>query len=196
MRKLLLCFSLLLCTLFAVAQNNTNGLVWEMTQPADNTVTLSWQYAPADVNTIFQIYRTEVATEGESTLLLREVKAAEVIGYETDAEGNNVPVMGVVDGKKWEMSIYGLDLTGVLGYKFAIKVLSNTEEIVTVPVYLPGDNADTAHKFTYGLSWPGDKSVFTNEKSSSVTLNWNRHPQDDGTFVYTVYGIVHNVERI
>lgn len=193
MRKLLLCFSLLLCTLFAVAQNNTNGLVWEMTQPADNTVTLSWQYASADVNTIFQIYRTEVATEGESTLLLREVKAAEVIGYETDAEGNNVPVIGVVDGKKWEVSIYGLDLTGAIGYKFAIKVLSNTEEIATVPVYLPGDNADTAHKFTYGLSWPDKESVFTNEKSSSVTLNWNEHPQDDGTFVYTVYGVEHNV---
>lgn len=193
MRKLLLCFSLLLCTLFAVAQNNTYGLVWEMTQPADNTVTLSWQYASADVNTIFQIYRTEVATEGESTLLLREVKAAEVIGYETDAEGNNVPVIGVVDGKKWEVSIYGLDLTGAIGYKFAIKVLSNTEEIATVPVYLPGDNADTAHKFTYGLSWPDDELVFTNKKSSSVTLNWNRHPQDDGTFVYTVYGIEHNV---
>lgn len=193
MRKLLLCFSLLLCTLFAVAQNNTYGLVWEMTQPADNTVTLSWQYASADVNTIFQIYRTEVATEGESTLLLREVKAAEVIGYETDAEGNNVPVIGVVDGKKWEVPIYGLDLTGAIGYKFAIKVLSNTEEIATVPVYLPGDNADTAHKFTCGLSWPDDELVFTNKKSSSVTLNWNRHPQDDGTFVYTVYGIEHNV---
>jgi hypothetical protein len=35
--------------------------------------------------------------------------------------------------------------------------------------------------------------VFTNEKSSSVTLNWKEHPQDDGTFVYTVYGIEHNV---
>lgn len=193
MRKFLLCFSLLLCTLFAVAQNNADELEWQMTQPADNTVTLSWQYAPADVNTIFQIYRTEVATEGESTLLLREVKAAKVIGHEPDAEGNEVPIMGVLPDSTWVASIYGLDLDGVIGYKFAIKVLNNTEEIATVPVYLPGDNADTAHKFTHGLSWPDDESVFTNEKSSSVTLNWNRHPQDDGTFVYMVYGIEHNV---
>lgn len=193
MRKFLLCFSLLLCTLFAVAQNNTNGLVWEMTQPADNTVTLSWQYAPADVNTIFQIYRTEVATQGESTLLLREVKAAKVIGHEPDAEGNEVPIMGVLPDSTWVASIYGLDLTGVIGYKFTIKVLSNTEEKFTVPVYLAGDDANTAHKFTYGLSWPDDELVFTNEKSSSVTLNWNEHPEDDGTFVYMVYGIEHNV---
>ena len=193
MRKLLLCFSLLFCTLFAVAQNNTNGLVWEMTQPADNTVTLSWQYASADVNTSFQIYRTDVVSGVESTpLLLREVKAAKVIGHEPDAEGNEVPTMGVLPDSTWVASIYGLDLTGTTGYKFAIKVLNKTEEF-TEPVYLAGDDANTAHKFTYGLSWPDDESVFTNEKSSSVTLNWNRHPQDDGTFVYTVYGIEHNV---
>ena len=75
MRKFFLCLSLLFCTLMSIAQNNTNGLVWEMTQPADNTVTLSWQYAPADVNTSFQIYRTDITTQDESTLLLREVKA-------------------------------------------------------------------------------------------------------------------------
>lgn len=194
MRKFLLCFSLLLCTLFAVAQINTNGLVWEMTQPADNTVTLSWKYASADVNTIFQIYRTDVVGEDESTpLLLREVKAAKVIGHEPDAEGNEVPIMGVLPDSTWVASIYGLDLTETTGYKFAIKVLSNAEEKFTVPVYLAGDDADTAHKFTYGLSWPDDESVFTNEKSSSVTLNWNEHPEDDGTFVYMVYGIEHNV---
>lgn len=192
MRKLLLCFSLLLCTLFAVAQNNTNGLVWEMTQPADNTVTLSWQYAPADVNTNFQIYRTDVVSGVESTpLLLREVKAAKVIGHEPDAEGNEVPIMGVLPDSTWVASIYGLDLTGTTGYKFAIKVLSNTEEKFTVPVYLAGDDANTAHYFTYGLTW--QEPMFTNEKSSSVTLNWKEHPEDDGTFVYTVYGIVHNV---
>lgn len=191
MRKLLLCFSLLFCTLFAVAQNNTNGLVWEMTQPADNTVTLSWQYAPADVNTSFQIYRTDITTQDESTLLLREVKAAKVIGHQPDAEGNEVPTMGVLSDSTWVVSIYGLDLTGAYGYKFAIKVLNKTEEKFTVPVYLDGDDANTAHYFTYGLTW--QEPMFTNEKSSSVTLNWKEHPEDDGTFVYTVYGIVHNV---
>lgn len=193
MRKFLLCFSLLLCTLFAVAQNNADELEWQMTQPADNTVTLSWQYAPADVNTIFQIYRTDVATQGESTQLLREIKAAEIVGHETNSEGQEVPIMGVVPGREWEVSIYGLDLTGVIGYKFAIKVLNKTEEVMTVPVYLsnPGYDANTVHYFTYGLTW--QEPMFTNQKSSSVTLNWNDHPQDDGTFVYTVYGIEHNV---
>lgn len=139
MRKFFLCLSLLFCTLMSIAQNNTNGLVWEMTQSADNTVTLSWQYAPADVNTSFQIYRTDITTQDESTLLLREVKAAKVIGHEPDAEGNEVPIMGVLSDSTWVVSIYGLDLTGAYGYKFAIKVLNKTEEKFTVPVYLDGD---------------------------------------------------------
>ena len=33
----------------------------------------------------------------------------------------------------------------------------------------------------------------SNEKSSSVTLHWQEHPKDDGTFVYAVFGNDHNV---
>lgn len=184
MRKYLLLLTLSFCSLVAVAQNITNGVQWKMTQPADNIVSIWWQYNVAESEydqVTYYIYRVEYTGQDYATrteVLAREMPAKQTLGNES------------IIVKEFEIRLVDLDLTGGTIYQFKL-VVKNGDKEVEVPVYLEGGNATTKYKFTYGLEW--NTPALTNEKSSSVTLNWKKHPKDDGTFVYMIFGKDHNV---
>ena len=184
MRKYLLLLTLSFCSLVAVAQNITNGVQWKMTQPADNIVSIWWQYNVAESEydqVTYYIYRVEYTGQDYATrteVLAREMPAKQTLGNES------------IIVKEFEIRLVDLDLTGNTRYQFKL-VVKNGDKQIDVPVYLEGGNATTKYQFTYGLEW--DTPALTNEKSSSVTLNWEKHPQDDGTFVYMIFGKDHNV---
>lgn len=183
MRKFFLCLSLLFCTLMSIAQNNTNGLVWEMTQSADNIVSIWWRYEVTESEydqVIYYVYRIEYTGQDHSErneILVRTMPAKQTLGNES------------IVLKEFETRLVDLDLTGNTIYQFKLVVQNNKDKIIEVPVYLDGDDLNTKYQFTYGLEW--DTPALTNEKSSSVTLSWEKHPQDDGTFVYMVFGVDH-----
>ena len=184
MKRFLLILSLFICSLGLMAQEKfVTDVVME--KVADNIVSLSWECPSATQNTIFHIYRTEIKEGLSSEILVRQVYAAEITGE--DENGN--PILGEV-AESWKVSIYGLDLTSQTGYKFSIAVLEGSSENPKLPVYMAGGNADKIYYFTYGLKWTNEP--LTNQKSSSVTLNWEPL-LPAGEYVYTVFGVDHNV---
>lgn len=184
MRKLVLFLSFIFCSLISLAQNTTDGVQWKMTQPADNIVSIWWKYEVSEseyANVTYKIYRIEYTGQDYATrteILAREMSAQQTLGNES------------IVLKEFENRLVDLDLTGSTVYQFKIVVI-NKDRTIEVPVYLTGDNVNTKYQFTYGLQW--DSLALTNEKSSSVTLNWKKHPKDDGTFVYMIFGKDHNV---
>ena len=190
MRKLLLFITLILCSLGAVAQeivykNTTNGVNWNMTQVADNIVLIQWQYLLDDENeyenVTYKIYRIEYTGQGYDTrtdVPVRDMKAKETYGGQT------------VILKEFETRLVDLDLTGSTRYQFRLDVI-NKDKKIEVPMYMEGSSIDTKYSFTYGLEWAATPK--SNEKSSSVTLHWQKHPNDDGTFVYAIFGVDHHV---
>lgn len=180
MRKLLLLLSVVFCSLGAVAQITTGGVQWEMTQPADNIVSIWWRYEVTEseyANVTYKLYRIEYTGQDyamRSEVLVREMSAIQTLNNET------------IVIKEFENRLVDLDLTGKTKYQFKFVVENKTEKIIEVPVYLAGDNADTKYQFTYGLKW--GTPAKTNEKSSSVTLHWQSHPQ---AAVYMVFGVDH-----
>jgi hypothetical protein len=179
MRKLLLLLSVVFCSLGAVAQITTGGVQWNMTQPADNIVSIWWRYEVTEseyANVTYKLYRIEYTGQDYATrseVLVREMSAIQTLNNET------------IVIKEFENRLVDLDLTGKTKYQFKFVVENKTEKI-EVPVYLAGDNADTKYQFTYGLKW--GTPAKTNEKSSSVTLHWQSHPQ---AAVYMVFGVDH-----
>jgi hypothetical protein len=189
MRKLLLFITLILCSLGAVAQeivykNTTDGVNWNMTQVADNIVLIQWKYVVDEAeydNVTYKIYRIEYTGQDyaiRNEKLVRDMPAKETYG------GQSVIL------KEFETRLVDLDLTGSTRYQFRLDV-ENKGEPIKVPMYMEGGSLDTKYSFTYGLEWAATPT--TNEKSSSVTLHWQKHPKDDGTFVYSVFGVKHDV---
>ena len=189
MRKLLLFITLILCSLGAVAQEivyekTTDGVNWNMTQVADNIVLIQWEYEVPEIEydyVTYEIYRIEYTGQDYATrteVLVRDMPAKETYGDQS------------VVLKEFETRLVDLDLTGSKLYQFRLDV-ENKGETIKVPMYMEGGSVDTKYSFTYGLEWAATPT--TNEKSSSVTLHWQKHPDDDGTFVYSVFGKDHNV---
>lgn len=189
MRKLLLFITLIFCSLVAVAQdviytNETNGVNWNMTQVADNIVLIQWEYEVPEIEydyVTYKIYRIEYTGQDYATrtdFLVRDMPAKQIYN------GQSVIL------KEFETRLVDLDLTGSTRYQFKLEVVNN-DKTIEVPMYMEGGSVDTKYSFTYGLEWAATPT--TNEKSSSVTLHWQKHPKDDGTFVYSVFGVDHQV---
>lgn len=189
MRKLLLFLLLLSCSLGVFAQeivykNTTDGVNWNMTQPADNIVLIQWKYEVSEEeydNVTYKIYRIEYTGQDYATrneVLVRDMAAKETYGNQS------------IVLKEFETRLVDLDLTGNTHYQFRLDV-ENKGETIKVPMYMEGGSVDTKYSFTYGLEWAATPT--SNEKSSSVTLHWQKHPKDDGTFVYSVFGVEHDV---
>ena len=189
MRKLLLFITLILCSLGAVAQeivykNTTDGVNWNMTQVADNIVLIQWEYEVPEIEydyVTYKIYRIEYTGQDYATrteVLVRDMKAKETYNDQS------------IVLKEFETRLVDLDLTGDTHYQFRLDV-TNKDKKIEVPMYMEGGSVYIKYSFTYGLKWAVTPT--TNEKSSSVTLHWQKHPKDDGTFVYAVFGKDHNV---
>lgn len=189
MRKLLLLLSLLSCSLGVFAQEivyekTTDGVNWNMTQVADNIVLIQWEYEVPENEydyVTYKIYRIEYTGQDYATrteVLVRDMPAKETYGDQS------------VVLKEFETRLVDLDLTGSKLYQFRLDV-ENKGETIKVSMYMEGGSVYTKYSFTYGLEWAATPT--TNEKSSSVTLHWQKHPDDDGTFVYSVFGKDHNV---
>lgn len=189
MRKLLLLLSLLSCSLGVFAQEivyekTTDGVNWNMTQVADNIVLIQWEYEVPENEydyVTYKIYRIEYT--GQDYATRTEVLVRDMPAKETYADQSVVL-------KEFETRLVDLDLTGSKLYQFRLDV-ENKGETIKVPMYMEGGSVYTKYSFTYGLEWAATPT--TNEKSSSVTLHWQKHPDDDGTFVYSVFGKDHNV---
>ena len=189
MRKLLLFLLLLSCSLGVFAQeivykNTKEGVNWNMTQVADNIVLMQWEYEVPEIEydyVTYIIYRIEYTGQDYATCTevpVRNMPAKETYGDQS------------VILKEFETRLVDLDLTGSTLYQFRLDVV-NKNATIKVPMYMEGGSVDTKYSFTYGLKWAA--SPTTNEKSSSVTLHWQKHPKDDGTFVYGVFGVDHHV---
>ena len=189
MKRFLLILSVFLTSLLAMGQeivykNTTDGVKWNMTQVADNIVLIQWEYEVPEIEydyVTYKIYRIEYAGLDDATgteVPVREMKAKPIDGDES------------VVLKEFETRLVDLDLTGGTLYQFRLDVI-NKDKIIKVSMYMEGGSVDIKYSFTYGLEWAATPT--TNEKSSSVTLNWKKHPKDDGTFVYSVFGVDHQV---
>lgn len=215
MRKLLLFITLILCSLGAVAQDcqnieNQNFKQVKVLRPSDNSIQLDWQYEHVAQDVVFEISYHAKGNAGKvwSRVPVRHIKATDPLSCKKDANGDCV-----VDGEKkvimeeltseqvYTTTIYDLDLTGAIEYRLEIKVLEGETEKETVYIYQDNKGAiainssafecATTYQFTYGLEWANPAT--TNQKSSSVTLNWEKHRDDDGNYLYQVFGVKHNV---
>lgn len=168
MRKYLLFLTLFWCFLAAVAQQNaTNLFDVTLTRPADDLVHLDWTYKDVEENTVFLVTKYVITQSGTEVIPTVEVHVSNIVL----PEGQTLNPSTL-----FSINLYGLDLTGETSYKFALAATtpkgSSTQEHV---VYISdkGDVAtlDKATEYTcaYGLTTP----VKSNEKSSSVTLDWN-----------------------
>ncbi len=215
MRKLLLFITLILCSLGAVAQEcqsyeNKDFKQVNVLRPSDNSIQLDWQYTPVTEDVVFEISLYEKSTSVADWIRkpIRQIKATDPLSCKKDANGDcmvdddeKVIMEELTSEQVYTTTIYDLDLTGAIDYRFEIKVLKGSTEVETVYIFQDNKGAiainssafecATIYEFTYGLEWADP--AFTNEKSSSVTLNWKKHNDDDGDFLYQVFGVEHDV---
>ena len=212
MRKLLLLLSVVFCSLGAVAQEcqsyvNENFKKVKVSFPADNSIRLDWQYAPVTEDVEFEIYyHDKKASADWQRKSIRRIKATDPLDCAKDGEGNckvdgegNVIMEELTPEQEYTTTIYDMDLTDDVAYRFEIKVQKGSSDVETIYIYEEGGEAKaisnfacaTIYEFTYGLEWASPATA--NEKSSSVTLNWEKHAEDDGDFVYQVFGVKHDV---
>lgn len=196
MKKLLLLFSLTLCSLLSVAQTvNENFTLEVLPQRTDDMLEFTFSYKNVNDNTTFQIYKylTNDKTAGELSV---EFKATERL-----AEGVTPNASAV-----YSCYLDGLDLTGNIVYKVGVKAIQETtsgeikEEIVYV--YQPNgqfnggsraidefENA-TEYRFTYGLP---NAPVLSEKKSSSVKLTWSAQCNHGTPEFYSIFDGKSNV---
>ena len=196
MKKLLLLFSLILCSLLSVAQTvNENFTLEVLPQRTDDMLEFTFSYKNVNENTTFQIYKylTNDKNAGELSV---EFKATERL-----AEGVTPNASAV-----YSCYLDGLDLTGNIVYKVGVKVIQETisgeikEEIVYV--YQPNgqfnggsraidefENA-TEYRFTYGLP---NAPVLSEQKSSSVRLTWSAQCNHGTPELYSIFDRNSNV---
>lgn len=122
MRKLLLLLSVVFCSLGAVAQITTGGVQWEMTQPADNIVSIWWRYEVTEseyANVTYKLYRIEYTGQDYATrteVPVRDMPAKEIYG------GQSVVL------KEFETRLVDLDLTGGTLYQFRLDVINKEKK--------------------------------------------------------------------
>ena len=215
MRKLLLFITLIFCSLVAVAQDcrsyeNENFKSVSVLLPSDNSIQLDWQYAPVTEDVVFEISYHAKGNADVNWLRVpvRHIRATDPLGCKKDAEGEckkdsegNVIMEDLTPNQVYTTTIYDLDLTGAIVYRLEIKVLKGETEVETVYIFQDNQGAiaidssafecATTYQFTYGLEWANPAT--TNQKSSSVTLNWEKHKDDNGNFLYQVFGVKHDV---
>lgn len=196
MKKILLLFSLILCSLLSVAQTvNENFTLEVLPQRTDDMLEFTFSYKNVNDNTTFQIYKylTNDKTAGELSV---EFKATERL-----AEGVTPNASAV-----YSCYLDGLDLTGNIVYKVGVKAIQETisgeikEEIVYV--YQPNGQFSggsraidefekaTEYRFTYGLP---NAPVLSEKKSSSVKLTWSAQCNHGTPELYTIFDRNSNV---
>lgn len=196
MKKLLLIFSLILCSLLSVAQTVNEGFTLEvLPQRTDDMLEFTFSYKNVNDNTTFQIYKylTNDKNAGELSV---EFKATERL-----AEGVTPNASAV-----YSCYLDGLDLTGNIVYKVGVKAIQETtsgeikEEIVYV--YQPNGQFNggsraidefekaTEYRFTYGLP---NAPVLSEKKSSSVRLTWSAQCNHGTPELYTIFDRNSNV---
>lgn len=175
MKRYLLILSLFICSLGVVAQTvNDKFTLHEFKQTTDDMVTGVFSYSEVVVENIestkFQIIKYKKTEGNYAPEIYAEFNATERV-----PEGETLST-----DTKFSFYIDGLDLTGNVTYKFAIKAIKEMKDDSTVEdlvfVYKEGndyivatDEAQaTEFTFTYGLKTP----EMSNKKSSSVTLSW------------------------
>ena len=215
MRKLLLFITLILCSLGAVAQEcqsyeNTNFKQVKVLRPSDNSIQLDWQYVPVTEDVVFEISYHAKGNADVNWLRVpvRHIRATDPLGCKKDANGDcmvdddkKVIMEELTSDQVYTTTIYDLDLTGAIDYRFEIKVLKGSSVIEEVYIFEDNEGVKaiqssafdcaTIYEFTYGLEWANPAT--TNHKSSSVTLNWEKHKDDNGNFLYQVFGVKHDV---
>lgn len=175
MKRYLLILSLFICSLGVVAQTvNDKFTLHEFKQTTDDMVTGVFSYSEVVGENIestkFQIIKYKKTEGNYAPEIYAEFNATERV-----PEGETLSA-----DTKFSFYIDGLDLTGNVIYKFAIKAIKEMKDDSTVEelvfVYKQGNNykvtTDEAQAkeftFTYGLKTP----EMSNKKSSSVTLSW------------------------
>ena len=206
MRKLLLFLSLIFCSMCFVAQAacevNTIFTNVKYEQTADNVIALSWKYSDVKRNDVFKVYRYEKLGDEAwgNAILLRTIKATDPCGYKEEYQEGSLPEKKNPTAETlYTSSIYGLDLTSSITYVFAIEFERKltSGETQTSLVYVDGVNSQavtsfdcaTKYRYEYGLKW--QDPALTNQKSQSVTLNWQPY-EARGEYLYTVFGVKHD----
>lgn len=209
MRKILLFLSLIFCSMCMFAQAtcevNTTFTDVKYEQTADNVIELSWKYSDIQSNDVFRVYRYEMVDGVWSDeILLRTIKATDPCDYKEYPEGqvpNNPEKNDPTAETLYTSTIYGLDLTSNITYAFAIgfeRTLDSGDELRSRVFIQQEDqtfkpvtsfNCASPFTYTYGLSW--QNPALTDEKSQSVTLNWQPYAAE-GRYIYTVFGVAHD----
>lgn len=175
MKRYLLILSLFICSLGVVAQTvNDKFTLHEFKRTTDDMVTGVFSYSEVlgenIESTKFQIIKYKKTEGNYAPEIYAEFDATERV-----PEGETLST-----DTQFSFYIDGLDLTGNVIYKFAIKAIKEMKDDSTVEdlvfVYKEGndyivatDEAQaTEFSFTYGLKTP----EMSNKKSSSVTLSW------------------------
>lgn len=206
MRKYLLFLTLFCCSVVAMAQVdcqvNTHFQNVKYVQVADNAVSLTWQYARVKRNTVFNVYRYET-NEGVTTpVAVRRILATDPCEYEENTPAGQTPQKKEPTAQTtYTCDMYGLDLSGSITYSYAVEAQTvlPTGETETELVFLQQEGAEfkpvttqacaTSFTYTYGLEW--QNPALTNQKSNSVTLNWQPY-SNEGRYLYTIFGVEHD----
>lgn len=191
MKRYLLILSLFICSLGVVAQTvNDKFTLHEFKQTTDDMVTGVFWYSEVVGENIestkFQIIKYKKTEGNYAPEIYAEFNATERV-----PEGETLST-----DTKFSFYIDGLDLTGNVTYKFAIKAIKEMKDDSTVEelvfVYKQGNNYKvttdeaqaTEFTFTYGLAIP----ELTNKKSSSVVISWSKECVWGEPEFYTIYG--------
>lgn len=206
MRKYLLFLTLFCCSVVAMAQVdcqvNTDFQNVKYVQVADNAVSLTWQYAPVQRNTVFNVYRYDTNGGVTTPVAVRRILATDPCEYEENTPAGQTPQKKDPTAQTtYTCDMYGLDLSGSITYSYAVEAQTVLPTGVTETelVFLQQEGAEfkpvttqacaTSFTYTYGLEW--QNPALTNQKSNSVTLNWQPY-SNEGRYLYTIFGVEHD----
>ncbi len=206
MRKYLLFLTLFCCSVVAMAQTdcqvNTDFKNLNYVKTADNAVSLSWQYTPVVRNTEFLVYRYETNGGVTTPVAVRRILATDPCEYEENTPAGQTPQKkDPTEQTTYTCDMYGLDLSGSITYSYAVEAQTvlTSGETKTELVFLQQEGAEfkpvttqacaTSFTYTYGLEW--QNPALTNQKSNSVTLNWQPY-SNEGRYLYTIFGVEHD----
>lgn len=206
MRKYLLFLTLFCCSVVAMAQVdcqvNTHFQNVKYVQVADNAVSLTWQYAPVKKNTVFNVYRYDTNGGVTTPVAVRRILATDPCEYEENTPAGQTPQKkDPTEETTYTCDMYGLDLSGSITYSYAVEAQTvlSSGETKTELVFLQQEGAEfkpvttqacaTSFTYTYGLEW--QNPALTNQKSNSVTLNWQPY-SNEGRYLYTIFGVEHD----
>lgn len=206
MRKYLLFLTLFCCSVVAMAQVDcqvtTDFQNVKYVQVADNAVSLTWQYAPVQRNTVFNVYRYDTNGGVTTPVAVRRILATDPCEYEENTPAGQTPQKKDPTAQTtYTCDMYGLDLSGSITYSYAVEAQTVLPSGVTETelVFLQQEGAEfkpvttqacaTSFTYTYGLEW--QNPALTSQKSNSVTLNWQPY-SNEGRYLYTIFGVEHD----